>query len=62
MAPTRRAQQVTDEAEDASDASGAAEGPAGDPGTWPDETSFRLPTAWSRHAEPFRGRRPAPVL
>lgn len=65
MAPTRQAEHVRNDAGDVTDdadASNAPNGPAGDPGTWPDETSFRLPTAWSRHAEPFRGRRPAPVL
>lgn len=28
----------------------------------PDESTFTLPSAWSRQAEPFRGRRPAPNL
>jgi len=32
-----------------------------DPGL-PDETTFVLPDAWARRAEPFRGLRPAPKL
>jgi predicted DNA-binding WGR domain protein len=28
----------------------------------PDETTFSLPPAWARQAEPFRGRRPAPPI
>jgi predicted DNA-binding WGR domain protein len=32
-----------------------------DPGL-PDETTFVLPSAWARRAEPFRGLRPAPKL
>lgn len=35
---------------------------AAEPEDLPDETTFTLPAAWSRQAEPFRGRRPAPNL
>lgn len=44
-------------------ASEAAPAPAAAPDTeplsLPDETTFSLPAAWARQAEPFRGRRPA---
>lgn len=43
-------------------AAAAPEPRPAEPPSLPDETTFVLPSAWVRQAEPFRGRRPAPNL
>lgn len=43
-------------------AAATAAKPPAEPPQRPDETTFALPSAWARQAEPFRGRRPAPTL
>jgi len=59
-APVAPAVPAAEAAAVAEPATGPAPAPGAESRELPDETTFSLPPAWARQAEPFRGRRPAP--